>query len=172
MDILVTHSKTTLRKLEMMLSKISKKAQAGFTLIELMIVVAVIGILAAITIPIYQNYLVRAKVGSALGSIASIKMAVAMCIHQNGGSLANCTTSNPDAHIPTFTATKELLSAKVIDGILTVVFESGIDPGVDGFTIVMTPVLNPDSANLLWGNVTTVTNSTAKSMIVRNNTSP
>jgi len=53
--------------------KMMKKAQQGFTLIELMIVVAIIGILAAIAIPAYQDYVAKAKVGAAYADIAAGK---------------------------------------------------------------------------------------------------
>lgn len=56
---------------------LARRAQAGFTLIELMIVVAIIGILAAVALPAYQDYTVRAKVTEGLSLAASAKTAVA-----------------------------------------------------------------------------------------------
>ena len=67
-----------------------RQVQKGFTLIELMIVVAIIGILAAIAIPQYQNYVTRAKWQDNISQMASTKLAIAECLQNNGGVLASC----------------------------------------------------------------------------------
>jgi type IV pilus assembly protein PilA len=78
--------------------KMMKKAQAGFTLIELMIVVAIIGILAAVAIPAYQDYTVRAKVSEASSLIAPVKQAIAEAASAGDiSALTNATQAGADA---------------------------------------------------------------------------
>jgi type IV pilus assembly protein PilA len=69
-----------------------KSVQKGFTLIELMIVVAIIGILAAIAIPAYQNYTIRAQVTEGLNLADGWKTSVSEFYAQNGGFPASVTT--------------------------------------------------------------------------------
>lgn len=144
-----------------------KRVQQGFTLIELMIVVAIIGILAAVALPAYQDYTIKAKVGNALSSADALKTAVGVCIQEAGGVPDNC--SDGATGIPAFTGTKEVKSATIKGGVVELTLESGIGKNVDGETITFTPTVN--DANITWAASTSVTNSAAKALIEKNNIS-
>ncbi|TXD97018.1 pilin [Psychrobacter frigidicola] len=76
-------------------------AQKGFTLIELMIVVAIIGILAAIAIPQYQNYIAKSQVSRAMGETSSVKTSVETCLNEGKTATGACALGITASNIQT-----------------------------------------------------------------------
>ena len=100
--------------------KIVKKAEAGFTLIELMIVVAIIGILAAVAIPNYQNYTAKSKFSAALSEVSGGKVGFDAKLN-DGEAVAKpedvglSPTAKPTANCE-FSATASTLACKIVNG--------------------------------------------------------
>ena len=113
----------------------------GFTLIELMIVIAVIGILAAIAVPQYGRYTERAKFASIVTTTATYKTAVSLCAQENNG-LGNCTPGSNPAIPPDLGAEGVLLSLTTKAGIITA---TGT-PEVNNHTYILTPLWTASSA--------------------------
>ena len=102
-----------------------KKMQQGFTLIELMIVVAIIGILAAIAIPAYQDYTIRAKVSEAVGLAASAKTAVSEYRISENDWPANNGDAGMSNTIASDYVTGVVITSVAAGGVITVTLDAG-----------------------------------------------
>jgi type IV pilus assembly protein PilA len=125
------------------------KQQQGFTLIELMIVVAIIGILAAIAIPAYQDYTVRAKVSEGLNLAGAAKLAVAETYDSKGRmpTGANASYGLPGAA----SISSQYVSSIAVaanTGVITITYSQllGGNPSANGKTILLEPITANEGA--------------------------
>jgi type IV pilus assembly protein PilA len=137
-----------------------KKMQQGFTLIELMIVVAIIGILAAIAIPAYQDYTIRAKVTEGLNLADSAKTAVAESFQSGGTTGLKAAANSWDL---SFTATKYVSNIAVASavgagqGVITVTYNAGQIQQLTGAnTILLSPYINNAGAEVALGSASSL----------------
>ena len=127
-------------------SSAGRRAQMGFTLIELMIVVAIIGILAAVALPAYQDYTVRAKVTEGITLASGAKTAVAE--NAANGAVFSSGYNSPSA-------TKNVASISISDtnGQITITYSSLIDGG--GKTLILAPINGSPTGPALVGTAAT-----------------
>lgn len=114
-----------------------KKFQQGFTLIELMIVIAILGILMAIAIPAYQDYAVRAKVSEGINLAGASKLGVAET-YSSTGTLVG---SNVSAGLPVATTIKGKYVTSVTvtaNGVVSILY-SGSEPKISGNILLLSP---------------------------------
>lgn len=131
-----------------------KKNQQGFTLIELMIVIAIIAILMSYAIPAYRDYTIRTKLGEGNAMAASLKMAISEAYVRNGDlSVLNSGTNGIPAAPALGNCVNNMDTAA---GVITVTFncaagsEGVADPVVGAASIIWTPTPNATGNTLQW----------------------
>lgn len=131
-----------------------KTLQKGFTLIELMIVVAIIGILAAIAVPAYQDYTIKSRVSEGSSLAAPAKTAIDVFFAEGNTSLTSFPKSNASLGLSSAGSYKgKYVSAVQVSarGVIQVTFRTENSLGqASGKNFTMIPTYTAGNANLTW----------------------
>ena len=124
-----------------------KKMEKGFTLIELMIVVAIVGILASLALPAYGTYTERAKFAEVLAAAGPAKTAVEVAVQTRGmGGFTGLTSGLLGIPTDLTTPSTHVASVETLVGVVTVTGAAT----VSGLTYVLTPSITGAGAPVLW----------------------
>ena len=131
-----------------------KDSQQGFTLIELMIVIAIIGILAAVALPAYQNYTAKAKFSEVVTSVTAVRAAIDIC-YQTEGALLGCDATDNGSIA---TAATDASAGSYVSGVAvtantgvitaTAIADAAFGDGSTQYTYILTP--DDTSNSLTW----------------------
>jgi type IV pilus assembly protein PilA len=126
-----------------------KSVQKGFTLIELMIVIAIIGILAAIAIPAYQNYTIRAEVSEANSIVGGVETAFDDCYSNKGTAKAACNNLTAVGISSSIQGTY-VSTVAMTDGVITVTYnKTTANKNIQGLNMTFAAYASPNG-DISW----------------------
>jgi len=132
--------------------------QTGLTLIELMIAVVIVGLLIAVAVPQYKNYLLKAKIGNALTAADALKVTVGLCVTE-AGTASGCSGGSKGipADVTAGNGTAEVSTISATDGVIVLALTSGLGNGIGGKKICWGPTIM--GGQVLWNASTNISAS-------------